>query len=146
MATSFEQHHHPHTRSSTPTPTGRWSLWTLSETTCLLVFTGPLIAGPLMSLGHSLVIYFELILRTLSLQKHMVLVASQNLVQKSLLSLLIWPLAVALLSALPMMSTFHQAICYRPWSITYWYIIIAIMSSLTVSLLLAWLVYMAKRR
>ena len=101
LATSFEHHHHSGGNKIAISPdhtvtiassgnSNAWSLWTLSESSCLLVFTTPLVAGPFMSLGHSLAIYCELILRSLCLQKHMVLVASQKFMQKGKESVIVW--------------------------------------------------------
>ena len=50
-------------------------IWT-SASTCFLFFTLPLVTGPLAVLGHTLAIYMELLLRSWSLAKHSIILAS----------------------------------------------------------------------
>ena len=136
LATSFDHHHHQNSIKN----------GYFSESACLLLFTTPLIAGPLMSLTHSIALYCELILRSVALiHKHFILMASHKLIKNGLWALFLWPLALALFSALPTMSSFH-AVCYRPWTITYWYIIMAVMASLTAFLLVAILLQWIRKR
>ena len=122
LASSFEQHQHQLEEG-----------WNLSEASCLLLFTFPLVVGPLISQTHSLAIYAELILRCYNLQKHLLLLASQKLLQRGLGLLMFWPLLLALIS-----SFFGGAnrgkVCYKSWSMTYWAIVMASTASLAIVL------------
>ena len=125
LALSFD--HHPLSRN--------WAFFQ-SETSCFVAFTGPLVAWPLLSLSHSLATYCELILRSLSLQKHSVLSASSKLVTKGLFLIAAWPFGLVALALAPHMTNFQQ-ICYKPWTMTYWAIIMACLALLTALLLMA---------
>ena len=123
LATSFEQHQHQLEDGT----------WKLSEASCLLLFTFPLVVGPLISQTHSLAIYAELILRCYNLQKHLLLLASQKLLQRGLGLLMFWPLLLALISTFFGDSTGGQ-VCYKSWSMTYWAIVMASTASLAIVL------------
>ncbi len=110
-----------------------------------MVFTTPLIAGPYMSLSHSIALYLELLLRSLNLQRHMVLVTHHKLLQKALACLLLWPLALAIVSLL-LPTTKTAPFCYQPWSHAYWYIIMAVMASLTLLLAMSILFQWIRKR
>lgn len=123
LASSFEQHQHQLEEGT----------WNLSEASCLLLFTFPLVVGPLISQTHSLAIYAELILRCYNLQKHLLLLASQKLLQRGLGLLMFWPLLLALISTFFGDSTGGQ-VCYKSWSMTYWAIVMASTASLAIVL------------
>jgi len=98
-------------------------MWT-STSSCFIFFTLPLVAGPLAILGHTLGIYAELLLRSWCLAKHALLMASPKSLIRGLQILMAWPFFLALLSLIPKMNHFSR-ICYRPWSLTYWCLVMA---------------------
>ena len=87
--------------------------------------------GPLISQTHSLALYAELILRCYNLQKHLLLLASQKLVQRALGLLMFWPLILAGLSNLFRLS---GNVCYKSWSMTYWALVLGCTISLGIVL------------
>ena len=102
---------------------GGWTNVLMSEKGCLLAFTVPIVAGPLMSMGHTAAIYFDLILRSLSPRNHAVLSASSKWLWWGLRGLIIFPFVLALISIAPKMSQFDR-FCFKPWSLPFWCILV----------------------
>ena len=113
---------------------GLWSSLLSSERGCLLIFTIPIVAGPLTSMAHTVAIYFDLILRSLSPRNHAVLAASPKCLQWSLRGLVAFPFALAVASIAPKMSNFN-GFCHKPWSLPFWcFLVTAIALLLLVTL------------
>lgn len=109
-----------------------------SEALCLVTSTVPLVATPLISLGHALAMYTEQVLKTSSPAMHNILIASRSLVQTGFIGLWILPVVLAILPLAPGSTQFNQ-FCYNSWLPSYWYSVVTFVACMTVLLIAVWL-------